>query len=138
PTTPPRLPYTTLFRSHEVLTHGVVDPGTRGDQELRADPVGREHQHRALVAGRHAHHRAERAELAERERRARGPHQRGDPALCFVGGVEPHAGGGVAVGHPAPASSISKWTSSLNARTRARTAARVTCSSPCTPNASTA
>src|SRR2546422_6821127 len=55
---PPRstlFPYTTLFRS-------------RGDQELRADPVGREHQHRALVAGRHTHHPAERADLAERER----------------------------------------------------------------------
>src|SRR5207248_9925371 len=99
---------------------------------------GREDEQRELLSGRHQHSPAEGAVHAERERRTRRPHQRGDATLRVVGRVEPHAGGGIAVGHPAPASSMSKWTRSLKARTRARTSARVTCSRPCTPNASTA
>ncbi len=123
---------------HEVLAHGVVDPSTRRHQHFRADSVGREDQRRAVVPGRHSDHPAERADFPERQRRARRPHQRRNAALRVVGSIEPHTGRGVAVGHPGGASSMSKCTRSLNARTRACTSAGVTCSSPCTPKASTA
>src|SRR3989449_802741 len=156
---PPRstlFPYTTLFRSeererprpvdedvvhavvHEVLAHRVVDAGARGDQHLGADAVGGEHEDRALVARRQPDHPAERAQRAQRELRARPPDELRDAALRLVGRVEMDARRGVAIGHARFASSISKCTRSLKARTRARTSASVTSASPSTPKASTA
>src|SRR3989449_5957393 len=118
---PPRstlFPYTTLFRSR------VVDAGARGDQHLGADAVGGEHEDRALVARRQPDHPTERAQRAERELRARLPDELRDAALRLVGRVEMDARRGVAIGHARFASSMSKCTRSLKARTRARTSAR--------------
>src|SRR5207244_7052373 len=128
---------------HEILAHGVMDAGARRDQHLRADAVGREHQDRLFEPRRNAHHAGEGAELAQRQRGARGARQLADSPLGLLREIEAHPRRAVAIGHaspppPAPPSSTSKWTSSLNARTRARTSAAVTCSSPWMPNASTA
>src|SRR5256885_289402 len=123
---------------HEILTYGVVDPGPGGDEQLGPDAVGRQDEHGVLVPRWDAHHAAERADLAERERRPRAAHQLGDAALRLPGGVEPDARRRVAVGHGPAGPFTSKWTSCLNACTRARTAAGVTLSNPWIPNASTA
>src|SRR6266576_2875146 len=126
---------------HEILADGVVHVGGRGDEHLAADPVRRHHEQRLLIAFRQAHHRAEAADLAARERRPRVADEAGDAALGLVGRIETHPGRGVAVRwRRAHASSPSreKWTRSRNAFTRPRTSCSVTCSSRCTPNASTA
>src|SRR3989454_12101537 len=123
---------------HEVLAHCVVDAGARGDQHLGADAVGGEHEDRPLVARRQPDHPTERAQRAQRELRARLPDELRDAALRLVGRVEMDARRGVAIGHARFASSMSKCTRSLKARTRARTSASVTSASPSTPKASTA
>src|SRR5207249_12052912 len=120
---------------HEIIAYGVVDPGPGGDEQLGPDAVGRQGEHGALVTRWDAHHAAERADLAERERRPRAAHQLGDAALRLPGGVEPDARRRAAVGHGPAGASTSKWTSCLNACTRARTAAGVTLSNPWIPNA---
>src|SRR5256886_13192227 len=94
--------------------------------------------HGALVPRWHADHPAERADLPQRERGARAPHQLGDAALRLLGGVESDARRRVAFGHGPAGASTSKWTSCLKACTRARTSAGVTLSNPWMPNASTA
>ena len=85
----------------EVLTDRVVDPRADRDEHLGPDAVGREHEDRLAHPGGHADHAAERADLPQRERGAGGAGQLGDAALRLFGGVEAHAGGGVAVGHGA-------------------------------------
>src|SRR6266576_2433057 len=126
---------------HEILADGVVHVGGRGDEHLAADPVRRHHEQRLLIAFGQTHHPAEAAPLAARERRPRVADEVGDAALGLVGRIETHPGRGVAVRwRRAHASSPSreKWTRSRNAFTRLRTSCSVTCSSRCTPNASTA
>ena len=112
----------------EVFPDGVVDAGPRRHQHLGPDAVGRQHEDGLLHPGGHAHHAAERADLSQRQRRARGFHQLGDPPLGLLGRVEIDAGRGVAVRHAD--SGRSKCTRSRNARTRARTSAAVTLSNP--------
>src|SRR5207302_2086050 len=58
--------------------------------------------------------------------------------LRLLGGVETDAHRRVAFGHGPAGPSTSKWTSCLNACTRASTSAGVTLSNPWMPNASTA
>ena len=123
---------------HEILAHGVMHAGARGDEDLGPDAVGGEHEDGALVAVRDPHHAAERADRAERELGTRAAHQLRDAALRLVRDAEVDAGGAVAVGHAPLSSSTSKCTRSLNTRTRARTSARVTPASPWMPNFSTA
>ena len=122
---------------HQVLAHRVVNAGTDRHEHLRPHAVGGQDQDRAGEALRDAHHATESADGAERQRSAGRCHQGADAPLRLLSRVEVHASRGVALGHRSP-SSTSKCTSSLKARTRARTSAGFTLSNPWMPNASTA
>ena len=123
----------------EIFTDRVVNARGNRHEHFRAHAVGRHDEHRLRVAVRHAHHAAEAADLPPCQRRARPARQLGDAALRLVGDVELDARGRVAVGlrHSSSPSRV-KCTRSRKALTRPRTSGSETCSSRCTPNASTA
>jgi hypothetical protein len=135
---------------HQDVVHAVVDQvfadrvpasGLERHEDLGADPVGAEHQHRLAEAGRHPDHPAEGADLSHRERRPRRSHQLADPGLGGVGAGQVDAGGGVLAGPPGAhpmGSASSMWVRSRKPRTRRSTSATVTSSKPRVPNADTA
>lgn len=78
---------------NQIVTHGVVNAGQKGDFELRANAVGAGHEHRVGGAGKgRAKQCAEAADVTEHLGVERRLCQVADAALGFLSGRQIHAG----------------------------------------------